>query len=85
MPQRGHEPRTASAVTRQFFRVLDELGVPQSTVAADASLHVNTFYGWKTGKAGASVPNMEAALAVLGLELCIRPIRQPEPESELRS
>jgi hypothetical protein len=83
MSARGNQPRTASAVTRQFFRVLDELGVSQSGLAGDASLHVNTFYGWKTGKAGASVPNMEAALAVLGLELFIRPISNPEPEGKL--
>lgn len=48
--------------------------IPQSKVADDSSIHVNTFYGWKTGKAGASVPNLEAALSVLGLELVIRPI-----------
>jgi len=43
-------------------------------VAEKSGIHVNTLYCWKTGKASASVLNMEAALAVLGLELVIRPV-----------
>jgi len=49
-------------------------------IADKSGLHINTFYGWKTGKAAATVFNMEAALSVLGLELIIRPIDSTEPE-----
>lgn len=66
--------RTASAATRKFFEVLSTCGVSQQEIADKAGVHVNTFYGWKTGKASAGIPNMEAALAVLGYELTIRPI-----------
>ena len=68
------EPRTASAVTREFFRCLERSSVSLPEVSRRSGPHLNTFYGWRSGKASATVPNLEAALAVLGLELCIRPI-----------
>ncbi|RWB40502.1 MAG: XRE family transcriptional regulator [Mesorhizobium sp.] len=79
MSDQSNQPRTASAVTRSFFSHLAAAGVSQETLAKRSGCHVNTFYSWKTGKASASVPNMEAALAVLGLELVIRPINS-KPE-----
>ncbi|RUX60199.1 helix-turn-helix transcriptional regulator [Mesorhizobium sp. M7A.F.Ca.CA.002.12.1.1] len=74
MSDQSTQPRTASAVTRAFFAALEDAGVSQELLSKKSGCHVNTFYGWKTGKSSANVPNMEAALAVLGLELCIRPI-----------
>lgn len=68
------EVRTASAVTRQFFQLLETSAKPTKEVADKSGIHVNTLYCWRTGKASASVLNMEAALAVLGLELVIRPV-----------
>ena len=68
------EARTASMATRRFFDLLDSSDVPRPVVAKKAGIHVNNFYGWKSGRVSATVLNMEAALAVLGMELCIRPI-----------
>lgn len=70
------EPKTASKATRLFFEVLDSSGVPRPIVAEKAGIHVNNFYGWKSGRISATIVNMEAALAVLGMEFCIRPIQQ---------
>ncbi|TIN01003.1 MAG: helix-turn-helix transcriptional regulator [Mesorhizobium sp.] len=82
MSDRHPQARTASPATRSFFEVIGSSGVSQAKVADECGIHVNTFYAWKTGKASATVFNMEAALSVLGLELVIRPIRQPEPMKE---
>ena len=79
---KNSQARTASAVTRMFFEALDASGISQTKVADKSGAHVNTFYGWKTGKTAATVINMEAALSVLGLELVIRPIRKSEPEEQ---
>lgn len=68
------EVRTASAVTREFFKHLESSPKSSKAIAKKTGVHPNTFYCWKTGKAAATIPNMEAALAVLGLELVIRPI-----------
>jgi len=79
MPVSG--PRTASAVTRAFFCALKESGLATQEVAFRSGNHINSFYNWKTGKASAGILNLEAALAVLGLELAIRPINlNPEEE-----
>ena len=48
--------------------------MPSKHVSQKSGIHLNTLYCWRTGRASASVLNMEAALAVLGLELVIRPI-----------
>lgn len=72
------EVRTASAVTRAFFVALERSEIPAKQLAIRSGVHANTLYCWRTGKASASVLNMEAALAVLGLELVIRPIN-PDP------
>ncbi|ESX17849.1 hypothetical protein X766_15665 [Mesorhizobium sp. LSJC255A00] len=79
MSDQSNQPRTASAVTRAFFNHLAKAGVSTALIAEKSGCHANTLYGWKNGKYSASVPNMEAALAVLGLELVIRPIN-PKPE-----
>jgi hypothetical protein len=68
------EPKTASAVTRMFFERLDRTGVQIQALAEECGVHMNTLYYWKSGKRAATVINMETALAVLGLELVIRPI-----------
>lgn len=68
------EVRTASAVTRTFFEMLDQSAIPSKEIADKSGIHCNTLYCWRTGRASASVLNMEAALAVLGLELVIRPV-----------
>ena len=47
---------TASAATRKFFEVLGSSGISQQEIADKAGVHVNTFYGWKTGKASAANP-----------------------------
>lgn len=75
------DPRTASAVTRQFFHHLESSSTSLQEVARKSGAHPNTFYCWRSGKAAATVVNMEAALAVLGLELVIRPIN-PNQESQ---
>lgn len=67
-------PRTASAVTRAFFEHLNQSQLSAQEVAHKGGVHVNSLYCWKTGKVSASVPNLEAVLAVLGFELAIRPI-----------
>jgi hypothetical protein len=72
------EPRTASAVTRAFLHALDTGPMPVREVSDESGVHVNSFYNWRTGKAAATVINLEAALAVLGLELCIRPINSSQ-------
>ena len=66
--------RTASAVTRSFFKHLGRSELSTQEVSEVSGVHINSFYNWKTGKAAATLLNMEAALAVLGLELAIRPI-----------
>lgn len=72
------EPKTASRATRLFFEAMEHSGVPRPLIAQRAGIHVNNFYGWKNGKISATVINMEAALAVLGLEFCLRPIGSRE-------
>jgi hypothetical protein len=81
MTERTPTVRTASTATRQFFQYLDTAGISQSEISDRSGIHVNTFYGWKTGKAAATVFNMEAALAVMGLELIIQPITTPNQET----
>lgn len=66
--------QTASAVTRAFFETLETSPVTTNLLSKKSGIHPNTLYCWKTGKASASVINLEAALAVLGFELVIRPI-----------
>jgi hypothetical protein len=75
------EVRTASAVTRTFFEHLDRSSIPSKKLSEKSGIHVNTLYCWRTGKAGASVPNLEAALAVLGFELVIRPMTPTQEET----
>lgn len=72
------DPRTASAVTRAFFQALEHSNIPAQEVARKGGIHINSLYCWKAGKASASVLNMEAVLAVLGLELAIRPINSSQ-------
>lgn len=69
------EVRTASAVTRTFFEHLGRSQISTKEIAGKSGIHINTLYCWRTGKASASVLNMEAALFVLGFELVIRPIK----------
>lgn len=73
------DARTASAVTRAFFRHLEESEVSAQEASRLSGVHANTLYYWKTGKAAATVLNMESVLAVLGLELVIRPINPDRP------
>jgi hypothetical protein len=80
MSDQSNQPRTASAITRSFFHHLAKAKVSTAVVAERAGCHANTIYGWKNGRYSANVPNMEAALAVLGLELVIRPINSKPEE-----
>jgi len=79
------ESKTASKATRDFFEILDHSGVPRPIVAEKAGIHVNNFYGWMNGRISATITNMEAALAVLGMEFCIRPIQRRQPWQRLLS
>ena len=44
----------------------------EADLARISGIHANTFYGWKSGKAAATVFNLESALSVIGYELVIR-------------
>ena len=71
------ESKTASKATRDFFEILDHSGVPRPIVAEKAGIHVNNFYGWKNGRISATITNMEAALAVLGMGILHPPDSAP--------
>ena len=74
------EPKTASAVTRMFFERLDNADIQALELSRQCGAQTNTLYCWRHGKAAATVANMEAALAVLGLELVIQPIMKTKPK-----
>jgi hypothetical protein len=72
--------RTASPVLRRFFELAKEMGVEEPMIAAKSGLHPNTLYCWRSGKVDASIFNLESALAVIGFEVVIQPIKLPEPK-----
>lgn len=66
---------TASAVTRQFFSLLNQNRIPTTVVSKGSGISTNSLGNWKAGRNSPSVTDMEAALACVGLELVIRPSR----------
>lgn len=75
MAKRPSSLRTASVTTRKFFQLIDSSDLSETELSRISGIHPNTFYGWKSGKASATVFNLEAALSVLGYELVIKRIK----------
>lgn len=58
-------------LVRRFFDLVNELKVPLLAVSRGAGLARDTLYDWRLRKSP-SVPNLDAALNVIGYELTIR-------------
>lgn len=69
-------PKTASVATRKFFETINKSGLTDQEVAQRAGMHPNTLYTWRSGKAAATVFNMESILDTMGFELVIKPKSQ---------
>jgi DNA invertase Pin-like site-specific DNA recombinase len=69
-------PQHASDLVRQFFLIVNDRKMPLREIAKEAGLSYATIQAWQ-GKNNPNIIIFQAALNVLGYELCIRKRETP--------